>query len=167
MASARVVEGIPRVGASDRNCVTGRLDDLDAAFELPQLVEDPKLRGLYEVIVHRMRNEARHLPMNTVQQLLIERIAMNYIVLRAKENNELGGFGTATAQKEYNSFWLAMTAEFNKLLGKVEPMAAADRKALLREIQQIIVSTVSEVPDPKTRSELLEKMAAAFQDAGI
>ncbi len=147
--------------------MTGRLDDLDAAFELPRAVEDPKLRSLYEVIVHRMRAEAAHLPMNTVQQLLIERIAANYIVLRSKEDGQLGGFGTAAAQKDYNSFWLAMTSEFNRLLGKVEPMQAADRKALLREIQQIIVTTVNEVPDPNTRTELLEKMAAAFQDAGI
>lgn len=144
-----------------------RLEDLDAAFTLPDNVEDPALRQLYEVLVARMRAEARHLPMNTVQQLLIERIAFNYIVLRAKENNQLGGFAHSTVQKDYNTFWLSMTSEFNRLLGKVEPLSAADKKGFLREIQAIIVRTLDTVDDPKVRSGLFEKLAAAFQEAGI
>lgn len=141
------------------------LAELDAAFELPDVVSDPKLRSLYEVLVHRMREEARHLPMNTVQQLLIERIAYNYIVLRSKERGELGGFAHSTVQKDYNTFWLTMTAEFNKMLGKES--GGTDRKALLKDVQEIIVKTVNGYPDPKVRGELLEKLAAAFESAGI
>src|SRR5690349_10250926 len=110
------------------------LEDLDAAFELPDIVDDPKMRALYEVLVARMREEARHLPMNTVQQLLIERIATNYIVLRCKERGELGGFAHTSVQKDYNTFWLTMTAEFNRMLGKGD-VGAGDRKALLKEVQ--------------------------------
>ncbi len=144
------------------------LRDLDAAFELPDVVTDPKLRGLYEVLVARMRDEARHLPMSTVQQLLIERIAYNYIVLRSKERGELGGFAHSNVQKDYNSFWLTMTAEFNRMLGKAEtPMNGAERKALLKDIQKVIVETISTVTDPRVRSDLLEKMASAFDKAGI
>lgn len=145
--------------------MASNLDDLDAAFELPDVVEDEKLRGLYEVLVHRMREEARHLPMNTVQQLLIERIAYNYIVLRSKERGELGGFAHSTVQKDYNTFWLTMTAEFNKMLGK--EAGGTDRKALLKDVQEIIVSTVNTVSDPKIRGDLLEKLATAFETAGI
>ncbi len=144
-----------------------RLEDLDAAFTLPDSVDDPTLRQLYEVLVARMRAEARHLPMNTVQQLLIERIAFNYIVLRAKEGGQLGGFAHASIQKDYNTFWLSMTSEFNRLLGKVEPLSNADKKGFLREIQAIIVKTLDTVDDPKVRSGLFEKLAAAFQEAGI
>jgi len=147
--------------------MAGNLEELDGAFELPANVSDPKMRELYEVLVAKMRADARHLPMNTVQQLLIERICYNYIVLRSKEAGELGGFGSASVQKDYNTFWLSMTSEFNKLLGKVEPLSGADKKAFLREMQQIIVNTVSTVPDPKTRSGLLERFAAAFEHAGI
>ncbi len=144
------------------------LDSLDAAFELPDNITDLKLRGLYEALVSRMRDEARHLPMNTVQQLLIERIAYNYIVLRHKERGELGGFGSTNVQKDFNTFWLSMTQEFNRMLGKApEPMVASERKMLLREIQQIVVNTVSTVVDPKTRGVLLEQMAANFEKAGI
>ncbi len=144
------------------------LDDLDAAFELPDIVDDPKLRGLYEVLVHRMRTEAKHLPMNTIQQLLIERIAYNYIVLRSKERGELGGFNSASIQKDFNTFWLSMTQEFNRMLGKTEPMNSGEKKALLREIQQLIVSTVSQtVVDAKTRSDLLVNLATAFESNKI
>ena len=61
---------------------------LDGAFYLPEHIEDTNLRQLYEVLVSRMRREAATLPMNTVQQLLIERIAYNYIVMREKERSE-------------------------------------------------------------------------------
>jgi len=142
------------------------LEDLDAAFEAPD-VADPKLAALYEVLVARMRDEARHLPMNTVQQLLIERIAYNYIVLRCKERGELGGFAQSSVQKDFNIFWLSMTQEFNRMLGKAEPLAGAERKALLKDMQQLIVSAVAVVPDPHTRAALLERMAAAFETAGI
>jgi hypothetical protein len=142
------------------------LDDLDYAFELPSVVTDAKLRSLYEVLVHRMRQEARHLPMNTVQQLLIERIATNYIVLRSKERGDLGGFAHAGVQKDYNTFWLAMTAEFNRLLAKSD--AAGDRVGLLKEMHSIIVNTLTTtLPDPRQRSAVLEKMALAFENAGV
>lgn len=144
------------------------LTALDDAFHLPENIEDERLRGLYEVLVARMRSEASELPMNTVQQLLIERIAYNYIVLRDRENGAMGGFATANAQKDFNTFWLSMTQEFNRMLCKSETMSGSERKALLREVQQLILQTVnSSVNDPKTRSNLLVSMAAAFENVKI
>lgn len=143
------------------------LEDLDPAFELPESVSDPGLRSLYEVIVHRLRAEAAHLPMLTLQNLLIERIAYNYIVLRARERGDLGGFSSAAVQKDYNVFWLQMCSELNRMLGKPEPMSGVERKQLLKDMQQIIVTTISTVPDPLVRNGLLEKLASAFESAGI
>ncbi len=144
------------------------LDALDGAFTLPDSVDNPQLRALYEVLVHRMRKEAKDLPMNTVQQLLIERIAFNYIVLRAREAGELGGFTTAAGQKDYNTFWLSMTQEFNRMLTKTETLSGNERKVLLKQVQQLILQAVnSSVHDPKTRSDLLSNMAAAFEHVHI
>jgi hypothetical protein len=142
------------------------LSSLDVAFELSEKVEDPKFRALYEVLVARMRQEARHLPMNTVQQLLIERIASNYIYMRLRERGDLGGFPSSAAHKDFNYFWLSMTQEFNRLLGKSDG-SAADRRALLKEMQDIIVKTVNTLNDPKVRAEMLGKFAGAFEAAGI
>lgn len=147
--------------------MSGDLTDLDVAFELPDVVADPKLRALYEVIVARMMSEASSLPMTTVQILLIERIAYNYVVLRCKERGELGGFAHSSVQKDYNTFWLAMTSEFNKMLGKGDPLGGGERKALLRDVQKIIAEILTSVADPKIRNELLERMATAFESAKI
>jgi hypothetical protein len=143
------------------------LSSLDAAFELSDQVVDPKFRGLYEVLVARMRQEARHLPMNTVQQLLIERIASNYIYMRLRERGDLGGFPSSAAQKDFNYFWLSMTQEFNRMLGKTDGGGGTDRKSLLKEMQEIIVKTVNTLNDPKVRAEMLGKFAGAFEAAGI
>jgi ribosome maturation protein Sdo1 len=71
-------------------------------------------------------------------------------------------------QKDFNSFWLAMTAEFNRLLGKGEPMTAVQRRGLLNEVKQIIITTLSvSIQDPRLRSDLMERMASAFDTAGI
>lgn len=139
---------------------------LDDAFHLSDTVEDARLRALYEVIVSRMRKEAEDLPMNTVQQLLIERIAYNYIVLRDRESGQ--GFGTASAQKDFNTFWLSMTQEFNRMLCKTETLTGSERRALLKEVQKTILQTVNKsVADPKTRSNLLINMASAFEHVKI
>lgn len=137
--------------------------DLDAAFHLPEHIEDERLRGLYEVLVARMRNEAKDLPMLTLQQLLIERIAYNYICMRDFEQG--GRFATASAQKDFNTFWLSMTQEFNRMLCKNETLGGNERKLLLKQIQHLILQTVDKsVSDPKTRSHLLVNMAAAFEN---
>lgn len=148
--------------------MAGDLRDLDDAYHLPEdVVSDPKLRALYEVIVNRLQEEARGLPMTTVQLLLIERIAFNYVVLRSKERGQLGGFSHSGVQKDYNTFWLDMTRQFNAMLGKGEAMSVADRRALFKEIQQIITSTLATVEDPRLRAQLLDEMAAKFETVGI
>jgi hypothetical protein len=141
---------------------------LDGAFTLPDHVDDPKLRELYEVLIHRMQDEAKDLPMNTVQQLLIERIAYNYIVMREKERGALGGFPNTNSQRDFNTFWLSMTQEFNRMLTKAEVLSGQERKALLREVQQLILNTVNHaVTDPRMRSSLLTSMASAFEAVKI
>jgi hypothetical protein len=146
----------------------GPLDALDAAFNLPdEVCDDPGLRQLYEVIVHRMRREAQYLPMNTVQQLLIERIAFNYVVLRMREGQPVGsadGFAHATVQKDYNTFWLSMTREFNSLLERADK---GNRDAILAEVRDLVLATLGGVSDAATRQDLMIKFSEAFQAAGL
>jgi hypothetical protein len=129
--------------------------DLDAAFTLPDVIEDQALRGLYEVLVARMRDEASHLPMSTVQQLLIERIAYNYIVLRWYEMRQM--FAHTTAQKDFNTFWLSMTQEFNRQLRAQDDAA---RNALLKQIFAIISDTLS-----GEDSEVSDRLSTRFSQA--
>lgn len=144
------------------------LDSLDAAFNLPaEVCDDGELRSLYEVIVARMRREAQYLPMNTVQQLLIERIATNYIVLKMKERSPVGasdGFAHASVQKDFNTFWLSMTREFNSLLERSDK---GNRDAILGEVRDIVLLTLADVKDPTQRQDLMISFGRAFEAAGL
>lgn len=137
-------------------------DDLAEAFRLPEeILNDEALVTLHTNIVARLRREASGMPMNTVQQLLLERIAMNYVVLKSKERT--GGFSTPAQQKDFNTFWLSMTQEFNKLL-----MANEDkrREAMLMEIQGIVVQATELVMDKEQRQNVrrfLQEQFAAIE----
>lgn len=138
-------------------------DDLARAFRLPEWVtEDQSLVDLYQAIVRRLRTEAAGMPMNTVQQLLLERIAFNYLVLKHKE--EHNGFTTPTQQKDFTQWWLAMTQEFNKLL-----MANQDRmrEAMLAQVQDIVSGVIATVEDDETRRALRRQLSERFAAADL
>ena len=141
------------------------LDSLDGAFTLPQeLVDDARLHRLYEVIVARMRRESEGVPMNTIQTLLMERIALNYIVMKAREQGILNPLSVA-AQKDHQTWWLAMTAQFNKQLNKATEQEYKDK--LLREVTGVIISVLSKIEDPKLKLQLKNDLMAGFEAAGI
>jgi hypothetical protein len=143
----------------------GFLDSLDAAFTLPeQITNDVRLHRLYEVIVARMRRESDGVPMNTIQTLLMERIALNYIIMKAREQGLLNPI-SATAQKDHQTWWLAMTAQFNKQLNKATEQEYKDK--LLREVTNVIISVLSKVEDPKLKAQLKNDLMAGFEAAGI
>lgn len=142
-------------------------DELDLAFKLPANVTDPDLRVLYEILVRRMRKEASHLPMNTVQLLLIERIAYNYIVMRSKEaanTVEEGAFSHATQQKEFNTFWLSMTQEFNKQMRATD---AEFRAQVMKTMASAVVGVLREIDDPVLQAKLRIKIADAIESQGL
>lgn len=132
-------------------------DGLEAAFTLPEYIaEDETLQGLYTEIVTRMRHEALGLPMNTGQNLLIERIASFYVQIRYRENN---GLFTPTQQKDFNTYWLALHSEFNKQLN-----ASADkmREAMLEDINQVVINAVDQIKDDETRRTVRRALAEGF-----
>lgn len=143
------------------------LDSLDLAFRLPDNIEDANLRQLYEILVVRMRRESAHLPMNTVQQLLIERIAYNYIVMRWKEMQPVGndgGFQHATQQKEYNTFWLSMTQEFNKQLRATD---ADYRAQVLKAMASVVADVLKEIEDPMLQAKMRMRIADNLAREGL
>jgi hypothetical protein len=146
------------------------LASLDVVFTLPVGIENPMLVQMYEVLVHRMRREAQHLPMSTVQQLLIERIAMAYVVLRAREIGAMEGFAHATEAKNANSFWLSMVEEFNQILRSKAPetqLANESHEASLRLIRDVVVNVISSSVPVENRKSVMENLANAFADVGL
>lgn len=138
------------------------LDDLDVVYSLPENVADD-LRSMYEVIVVRMRRDVQGLPVSTVQLLLIERIAYNYIVLRQREGAE-GGFSHATAQKEFNQFWLAMAQEFHRQTRQVDPES---KQQLITQVVSAFNAALSQEPDAEVRNRLRARLTTALSQAGL
>lgn len=142
-------------------------EELDGIFTLPDSVDEAH-RDMYEVIVTRLRRESVGLPLNTIQLLLLERIARNYIVLRIKEDagNGEGGFAHATAQKEFNTFWLSMTVEFNRLL-RANEKGMYD--AVMHEFVSIMESTLTDVLQnhPELAAAARNRLADELDQRGI
>lgn len=145
---------------------TGDLNSLDDAFTLPeQILNNSRLHRLYEVVVNRMRQESQGVPMNTIQTLLMERIAYNYIVMKAREQGIIETQMSAAAQKDLQTWWLAMTAQFNKQLNKATEQEFKDK--ILLEVVNVIGNVLSKIEDPKLRKKLRDEMMAGFETAGI
>lgn len=136
-------------------------DAFDAAFQLPEvIVNDASLRALHAEIVTRLRREAAGLPMSTVQNLILERLATLYVWIKYKERT--GGF-TDNQQKEFNKDWLDLAREFNKLL-----MAHQDklREAMLIELQSIVIEGSKLIKDDEDRRQFRLFLSEKFAEQG-
>lgn len=135
-------------------------DGLAPAFDLPEEIrEHPDLVLLHGEISSRLRREAAGMPMNTVQQLLLERISFTYVLMKYKERT--GGFARTNEQKDFYSFWISMTQEFNKLL-----MANQDklRDALLAEVQTIVTDSLNAVTNREERQNARRILSEKFAE---
>jgi hypothetical protein len=131
-------------------------------FDLSEDIKSDELRLLFEQIVHRMRTEAAHLPMNTVQQLVIERIARCYVLMLQWER---AGKFSIPQQMKYTEFWMKLATQFNMMLLRAAP--AAQRDAFLERIALIIAGVVSKMEDAEQKQKLLEQFMLAFKEEGL
>lgn len=152
------MSAVPADEAAARDPDGPPLDDLAPAFVLPpHLAANERLAALHATIVGRLRREAAGMPMNTIQNLLLERIAYNYVALKARE--DAGVAMRPQDQKEMNTFWLAMTKEFNGLLAANQDKM---REALLLEVQKVVNGSLSLVTDPVDRQAVRRHLSEQF-----
>lgn len=146
--------------------------DLDAApvdaladvLEVPAHIVGSKWEPIFVEILSRMQREASGLSLGTVQVLLMERIARFYVDMRYREENGQIQLLSIKEQKEFNSFWLSMTAEFNKqLLNSQEKL----RDALILEMQGILMNRLPMVTDELERKNLRKALAEDFSRLSV
>lgn len=136
---------------------------LDALLGLPEhLRGQTKYEEMYTEVTERLRQEAAGLPMNTLQQVLIERIASTYVTIRWREDSNT--WKGVTQQRELNTYWLDLTKEFNKQLHAGE---TALRDNLLMQVHSIIRKGLDEVDDVDTRRTLHRLYTEEFSQLGI
>lgn len=134
-------------------------DVMDVAFTVPAHIAGTKWEPVYNEMLDRMRREASGLTMNTVQFLLIERIARFYVDMRLREDDGTQAQLSVKDQKEFNTFWLSMTQEFNKQLFNGQEKV---REALVLEIQRILTNRLPLVKDDLERKNLRRALQEDF-----
>lgn len=124
-----------------------------------------RLRTTYEVVVDRLRREAGG-RLTTIDLLLLERIAFNYVAMRAKEAaaGTERGFAHATAQKDYNTFWLDLVKEFNKQTKQTD---SEFRESLVAQVGRIVRDVINECPDADLRAKLRGMVSDKLEQAGL
>lgn len=138
-------------------------DGLDRAFRLPErIADDESLSELYDEIVKRLRTEALGIPMTTMQQLLIERLATKYVLIRYNESINWAGM-SATAEKDMNAQWADLLKEWNRLLASGQEKM---RDALLSQVSIIAQDAVKLVTDKDTRQALRRHFSEHFSNLG-
>lgn len=141
-------------------------DRLDQAFSLPESITlaYPQLREIHSEIVARLKAEAAGMPMNTVQTLLLERIAYNYVFLKFRELSSTDPGVTGKDQKELNSFWLSMTQEFNRLLSINE---AERRDKMMDDVVEVFNEAVALITDSDLKKQVQQSMSAGLAKKGL
>lgn len=124
--------------------------ELGTAFELPEyLAADPALVAMYHKAIRDLMAEARGLPMHTVQEFLLERIATKYVIMKFRErNNNWLGINT---EKDFNAQWLDLVKEWNRVLAAGQDKL---RDAVLKEAEGISLGSLQLIEDDELRKKL-------------
>lgn len=110
-----------------------------------------------------MRRDAEGLPMTSSQEMLMERIATFYAILRRRESDGEERMSASEMRQSYQ-LWQSMTAEFNKQITIGEDKR---RETMLRKILSIIENTVRSIEDPRVREDTRKRFAASFDEADL
>lgn len=138
---------------------------LEAAFELPEsAVGDLNFRMLHAALVDKLLDEAKNVPMQTAQYILIERIATKYIYIKYRESAGFDSMNPIAADKE-NTHLLALLAQFQKMLAKAT--AQEDRENTLREVRDIIVRVFKNSAQDDGRKAAFQELLKEFEKVGI
>lgn len=105
--------------------------------------------SMYHRWIRALTAEARGLPMHTVQEFLLERIATKYVIMKYRErNNEWLGVRT---ENDFTAQWLDLVKEWNKVLSSGQDKL---RDAVLEEVQGIALESLQMIRDEDDRKRV-------------
>lgn len=147
------------------------LDELDGLFALPDSFDDAELRRAYEVLVVKLRRElqaALAKSPTTLQLLVCERTALNYILIKKKDKVGVGplhGWRHMTEVKEFNAFWMGLAETLNKMMIAGQ---ADYRDSLLAQVGSAVNGVLKElVPDDQERAAMRSRIGAELASVGL
>lgn len=138
---------------------------LETAFELPETaVPDLNFRMLHTALVQKLLEEAKNVPMQTAQYVLIERIATTYIYIKYREASGFENLNPLVQDKQ-NVYLLSLLAQFQKMLAKAT--AQEDRDNTLREVRDIIIKVFRASDNDPAKKAAFEELIQEFKKVGI
>lgn len=138
---------------------------LEAAFELPEsAVPDLNFRMLHTALVQKLLEEAKNVPMQTAQYVLIERIATTYIYIKYREASGFENLNPVVQDKQ-NVYLLSLLAQFQKMLAKAT--AQEDRENTMREVRDIIVRVMKNSGKDPVKQQAFAELVEEFKKVGI
>lgn len=114
-------------------------------------------KSVYQFVADGMLREASGVSMTTVQRLLIDRIAYNYVDIRKIEANERPA--TLNERKDLNSRWLSMTQEFNRMLADNEDKR---RDQLVADVQAMCLDALKRISSDDDKKILRLALSEGF-----
>jgi phosphoenolpyruvate carboxylase len=139
----------------------------DSMFAVPQCIKDDEaaddLIEIYWVFVARLQDEVKFLPLNTLQQMLLERVVTNYVLIRWRERKGLksvDGYESAHAAKDANGTWLTTHKELNAQLKLTQDDFRTNYAALVAEAVADSMADFTPEMQPLIRKSLAKHFAA-------
>lgn len=134
----------------------------EAIFTVPANIAGTPYGVLYASIIDRLRVEASGLPMNTVQIMMIDRIATTYVFLRQAE--AAPGSIPAVKQNELNKSLIQMFKDFNAML-----VISGDkyRENLIAKVGKAVLSGLKLINDPEDRASVTKSVQAELKAIGF
>lgn len=128
-----------------------------------ELQADPQWAEARNRILASLRKDAEGLPMTTSQDLLMERMATTYALMRKREADPNVTMNVSDIRAN-NQQWLAMTSEFNKQITVGEDKR---RSTMIENILQVINNVLTMMEDDSEREKARKRLAEGFKNAGL
>lgn len=122
---------------------------------------DIPLQMIYQEVVSRLKAENEEA--DTLELMLIERIALLYVLIRHKE--ETNAFENSRAYKELFQLWVTMAADLRKQRQAAESLQLL-REQILVSVQHAMVAAVKGMP-PEIKKEVQERLLGELESVGL
>jgi hypothetical protein len=127
-------------------------------------IEEP-LQLIYTEVAKRLRDENKGA--DTLELMLIERVALLYVLIRHKESKQtlLGGFANDRSYKETFQLWATMAADLRKQRTHGESQDVL-KEQILAGVQRAVMSAVKSMPKD-VKQEVQTRLLEELEGAGI
>lgn len=119
------------------------------------------LQVIYQEVVARLKEENEEA--DTLELMLIERIALLYVVIRHKE--ETNAFENSRAYKEMFQLWVTMAADLRKQRQQAESIMLI-RQQILVSIQHAVSTAVKGMP-AELKKEVQGRLLSELEIVGL